>query len=67
MKQVKYTIECWCGEAHGWRMLLGVPQRWSSRAEAEKALRDEAATDPPRRCRLVNGKGTTVLHAGSNG
>ena len=55
----KYTIETWCDGR--WQLLIGVPQRFASRAAAEESLRFEAAN---RRCRLVNGKGTTVLHAG---
>jgi hypothetical protein len=61
----KYTIECWNTCNGCWQLLLGVPQRFDSRAEAEKRLRFEASTTPPRRCRLVNGKGVTVLHAGT--
>jgi hypothetical protein len=45
-------------------LVLGIPQRFESRAAAEQRLRFEADTTPPRRCRLVNGKGMTVLHAG---
>ena len=60
MKLKKYTIQCWC--AGEWKLMLGTPDRFSSRAQAEERLRFEAGDD--RRCRLVNGKGTTVLHAG---
>lgn len=58
----KYTVECWCQGR--WQLVLGVTQRFESRADAEKRLRFEASTEPPRRCRLVNGRGVTVLHAG---
>ena len=62
----KYTIEAWNSLNACWQLVLGVPQRFDSRKTAEDRLRFEAATEPPRRCRLVNGKGVTVLHAGVN-
>lgn len=61
-REVKYTIETWCQDS--WQLILGAPTRFGSRAEAEERLRYESSTNPPRRCRLVNGRGSTVLHAG---
>lgn len=58
----KYTIECWCAGGACWKLILGVPQRFVSKDEAVERLRFEAGND--RRCRLVNGRGVTVLHAG---
>ncbi len=61
----KYTIEMWCERDQCWKLLIGTPQRFDSRAAAEKQLRFEAGEGQHvRRCRLVNGRGVTVLHAG---
>jgi hypothetical protein len=60
----KYTIELWCNRDRCWKLMAGVPQRFLTRKHAEERLRFEADTTPRRRCRLVNGKGITVLHAG---
>ena len=61
----KYTIEVWADDR--WQLLIGAPQTFENRAEAEKRLRFECATRPPRRCRLVNSRGVVVLHAGKDG
>lgn len=60
MKRV-WRIECWSEYHQQWVRILGVPPEFKSRAEAEKRMRFEA---DKRRCRLLNGAGKVVLHAG---
>ena len=53
-----YTIEIW--SAGRWQLLIGAPQTFASRAEAQAELRFQAATALPPRLRLVDRTGAVI-------